>query len=70
MNHGEPIHRLCRATMAAIMPVTRNTILEKTAEDFQAWLKEWVLQVPNRQEYMKKVGEKEKRQPLGVREHR
>ena len=41
----------------------------KTAEDFQAWLKEWVLQVPNRQEYMKKIGEK-RSASLGVREHR
>jgi glutaconate CoA-transferase subunit A len=36
---------------------------------FQDWLEEWVIQVPDRNEYMKKLGE-ERYRSLEVREHR
>ena len=41
----------------------------RTTEGFQQWLNEWVLNVPDRYEYVQKVGEK-RLQNLGVREHR
>lgn len=41
----------------------------RTAEGFQQWLDEWVLNVPNRNAYVEKLGE-ERLQSLGVKEHR
>jgi glutaconate CoA-transferase subunit A len=41
----------------------------RTAEGFQDWLEDWVLQVPTRAGYVKKLGE-ERVQGLGVKEHR
>jgi len=41
----------------------------RTVEGFQDWLYEWVLQVPTRAEYIKKLGE-ERVRGLGVKEHR
>ncbi|MBE3561272.1 MAG: CoA transferase subunit A, partial [Ktedonobacteraceae bacterium] len=41
----------------------------RSVEDFQQWLDEWVLQVPSRADYVKKLGE-ERVRSLGVREHR
>src|SRR5712691_3413610 len=41
----------------------------RTLEDFQRWLDEWVLQVPNRAAYVTKLGE-ERIRSLGIKEHR
>src|SRR6266571_5516149 len=41
----------------------------RTVEGFQDWLEDWVLQVPTRAGYVKKLGE-ERIQDLGVKEHR
>jgi glutaconate CoA-transferase subunit A len=41
----------------------------RTVEGFQDWLEDWVLQVPTRAGYVKKLGE-ERIQGLGVKEHR
>ncbi len=41
----------------------------RTVEDFQHWLNEWVLEVPTRAEYLKKIGE-ERLRGLSVKEHR
>ena len=41
----------------------------RTAEGFQQWLDEWVLNLPNRNAYVLKLG-KERLQNLGVKEHR
>ena len=41
----------------------------RTTEGFQQWLDEWVLNVPNRDAYVIKLGE-ERLQNLGVKEHR
>ncbi|GAC1347115.1 MAG: CoA transferase subunit A [Ktedonobacteraceae bacterium] len=41
----------------------------RTVESFQKWLEEWVLKVPNRAAYVKKLSE-ERIDKLGVREHR
>jgi glutaconate CoA-transferase subunit A len=41
----------------------------RTLEGFQDWLEEWVLQVPARADYVKKLGE-ERVRGLGVKEHR
>lgn len=41
----------------------------RTTEGFQTWLDEWVLNVPNRDAYVQKLGE-ERLHNLGVREHR
>src|SRR5947207_11896700 len=41
----------------------------RTLEGFQDWLEEWVLQLPARADYVKKLGEKRVR-GLGVKEHR
>lgn len=41
----------------------------RTVEDFQNWLNEWVLQVPDRAAYMQKIGE-ERILSLEVKEHR
>src|SRR2546426_12019221 len=41
----------------------------RTLEGFQDWLEEWVLQVPARVDYVKKLGE-ERVRGLGVKEHR
>jgi glutaconate CoA-transferase, subunit A len=41
----------------------------RTAEGFQQWLDEWVLNLPNRNAYVTKLG-KERLQNLGVKEHR
>ncbi len=41
----------------------------RTVESFQDWLNEWVLQVPNRDAYMKKIGD-ERILGLTVKEHR
>jgi glutaconate CoA-transferase, subunit A len=41
----------------------------RTTEGFQQWLDEWVLNLPNRNAYVLKLG-KERLQNLGVKEHR
>ena len=41
----------------------------RTLEGFQDWLEEWVLQLPARADYVKKLG-KERLRGLGVKEHR
>src|SRR5947209_12469724 len=41
----------------------------RTLEGFQDWLQEWVLQLPARADYVKKLG-KERVRNLGVKEHR
>ena len=41
----------------------------RTLEGFQDWLERWVLQVPTRADYVKKLGE-ERMRSLGVKEHR
>jgi glutaconate CoA-transferase subunit A len=41
----------------------------RSAEDFQQWLHEWILNVPDRGAYVGKLGE-ERIRSLGVREHR
>lgn len=41
----------------------------RSVEDFQGWLEEWVLQLPSRADYVKKLGE-ERLQRLRVKEHR
>ena len=41
----------------------------RTTEGFQKWLDEWVLNIPNRDAYITKLGE-ERLQNLGVKEHR
>lgn len=41
----------------------------RTQEGFQAWLREWVLDVPDRAGYLAKLGQ-ERRQELAVKEHR
>lgn len=41
----------------------------RSVEDFQDWLKEWVLHLPSRADYVKKLGE-ERLQRLRVKEHR
>ena len=41
----------------------------RTVEDFHDWLHEWVLQVPNRAAYLKKIGD-ERILGLAVKEHR
>jgi glutaconate CoA-transferase, subunit A len=41
----------------------------RTAEGFQQWLDEWVLNLPNRNAYILKLG-KQRLQNLGVKEHR
>jgi glutaconate CoA-transferase, subunit A len=41
----------------------------RTAEGFQQWLDEWVLNLPDRDAYVTKLG-KERLQNLGVKEHR
>src|SRR5438132_3351722 len=41
----------------------------RTLEGFQDWLEEWVLQMPARADYVKKLGE-ERVRGLGVKEHR
>ncbi|MFL5703531.1 MAG: CoA transferase subunit A [Ktedonobacteraceae bacterium] len=41
----------------------------RTAEGFQDWLEDWVLHVPTRSEYLKKLGN-ERVRSLGVKEHR
>jgi len=41
----------------------------RTARGFQEWLDEWVINVPNRDAYVMKLGEK-RVQNLGVKEHR
>ncbi|HCI80609.1 MAG TPA: CoA transferase subunit A [Ktedonobacter sp.] len=40
----------------------------RTAEGYQQWLKEWVLDVPTRAEYIKKLGD-ERVQSLAIKEH-
>jgi glutaconate CoA-transferase subunit A len=41
----------------------------RSVEDFQGWLEEWVLSLPDRRTYSEKLGE-ERRRSLGVKEHR
>jgi glutaconate CoA-transferase subunit A len=41
----------------------------RSVEDFQGWLEEWVLGLPDRRVYSEKLGE-ERRCSLGVKEHR
>ena len=41
----------------------------RSVEGFQNWLEDWVLNVPTRADYIKKVGE-ERLRSLGVKEHR
>ena len=41
----------------------------RSVEGFQAWLDEWVLNIPNRASYVAKLGE-ERIRSLGVKEHR
>jgi glutaconate CoA-transferase subunit A len=41
----------------------------RSVEGFQDWLEDWVLRVPTRTEYLKKLGE-ERIRSLGVKEHR
>lgn len=41
----------------------------RTTEDFQQWLDEWVMNLPNRDAYVLKLGES-RLQGLGVKEHR
>jgi len=41
----------------------------RTTEGFQQWLDEWVLNMPNRDAYVMKLGE-ERQHNLGVKEHR
>ncbi len=41
----------------------------RTTEGFQQWLDEWVLNMPNRNAYMAKLGE-ERLDSLGIKEHR
>jgi glutaconate CoA-transferase subunit A len=41
----------------------------RSVESFQDWLEEWVLHLPSRADYVKKLGE-ERLQRLRVKEHR
>jgi glutaconate CoA-transferase subunit A len=41
----------------------------RTVENFQDWLEDWILRVPTRAEYLKKLGA-ERLGRLGVKEHR